>query len=141
VHQLSVHTVGGVISPGDPIMLIVPGADPLLVEARIAPQEIDQVWVGQQVLLRFPAFNLRTTPELNGEVVRVSADVSQDAKSGVAFYTVRVTLPDHEIARLRGLTFVPGMPVEAFVQTGVRTALSYLVKPISDQMRKAWRER
>ncbi|WP_445505321.1 HlyD family type I secretion periplasmic adaptor subunit [Microvirga sp. G4-2] len=141
VHQLSVHTVGGVISPGDPIMLIVPGADPLLVEARIAPQDIDQVRVGQQVLLRFPAFNLRTTPELHGEVIRVAADVSQDPKTGAAFYTVRVSLPDHEVARLGSLKLVPGMPIEAFVHTGERTALSYLVKPLSDQIMKAWRER
>ncbi|NOJ38056.1 HlyD family type I secretion periplasmic adaptor subunit [Bradyrhizobium australiense] len=141
VHQLSVHTVGGVISPGDPIMLIVPESDPLLVEARIAPQEIDQVRVGQRALLRFSAFNLRTTPELNGEVLGVGADVTQDPKTGAGFYTVRISLPDHEIARLEGLKLVPGMPVEAFVQTGERTALSYLVKPVSDQIMKAWRER
>jgi len=141
VHQLSVHTVGGVISPGDPIMLIVPESDPLLVEARIAPQDIDQLRVGQQALLRFAAFNLRTTPELNGEVLGVGADVTQDAKTGAAFYTLRISLPDREIARLDGLKLVPGMPVEAFIQTGERTALSYLVKPISDQIKKAWRER
>ena len=141
MHQLSAHTVGGVISPGDPIMLIVPEADPLLVEARIAPQEVDQVRVGQQVLLRFPAFNLRTTPELNGEVVRVAADVTQDPKTGAAFYTVGVSLPDHRIARLDGLRLVPGMPVETFIQTGERTALSYFVKPVSDQIMRAWRER
>jgi HlyD family secretion protein len=141
VHQLSVHTVGGVISPGDPIMLIVPEADPLLVEARIAPQDIDQVRIGQHALLRFPAFSLRTTPELNGEVLRVAADVTEDPKNGAGFYTVRVSLPDREIARLGGLNLVPGMPVEAFVRTGERTVLSYLVKPISDQIMKAWRER
>lgn len=141
VHQLSVHTVGGVINPGDPIMLIVPEAEPLLVEAKIPPQEIDRIRVGQTALLRFPAFNLRTTPELNGDVRHVAADISQDPKTGASFYTVRVSLPEDEIARLEGLKLVPGMPVEAFIQTGQRTALSYLVKPVSDQIMKAWRER
>ncbi|WP_346657714.1 HlyD family type I secretion periplasmic adaptor subunit [Bradyrhizobium sp. 160] len=141
VHQLSVHTVGGVINPGDAIMLIVPESEPLLVEARIAPQDIDQIRVGQRGLLRFAAFNLRTTPELNGTVIEVAADVTQDSKTGAGYYTIRVGLPDQELARLNGLKLVPGMPVEAFIQTGERTALSYLVKPISDQILKAWRER
>ncbi|WP_027576493.1 HlyD family type I secretion periplasmic adaptor subunit [Bradyrhizobium sp. WSM1743] len=141
VHQLSVHTVGGVINPGDAIMLIVPESEPLLVEARLAPQDIDQIRVGQRALLRFAAFNLRTTPELNGRVIEVAADVTQDSKTGAGYYTIRISLPDQELARLEGLKLVPGMPVEAFIQTGERTALSYLVKPISDQIMKAWRER
>jgi HlyD family secretion protein len=141
VHQLAVHTVGGVIGPGDTVMLIVPGDDPLVAEAHIAPRDIDQVRVEQPALLRFTAFNMRTTPELRGEVTRVAADITQDPKTGAAFYTVRVSLPDHELARLNGLRLVPGMPVEAFIQTGPRTPLSYLLKPISDQIVKAWRER
>ncbi|WP_407113284.1 HlyD family type I secretion periplasmic adaptor subunit [Bradyrhizobium sp. LMG 9283] len=141
VHQLSVHTLGGVINPGDAIMLIVPESEPLLVEARIAPQDIDQIRVGQRALLRFAAFNLRKTPELNGTVVEVAADVTQDSKTGAGYYTIRVSLPNDEMAGLYGLKLVPGMPVEAFIQTGERTALSYLVKPISDQIMKAWRER
>ena len=142
VHQLAVHTVGGVITPnGEPIMLIVPKADALTVEARIQPQDIDQVRLGQKAVLRFSAFNQRTTPELTGEVSRVSADVSQDAKTGATFYTIRVHVPEAELARLNGLRLVPGMPVESFIQTGERAAISYLIKPLQDQIVKAWREK
>src|SRR3954471_14287078 len=142
VHQLAVHTVGGVITPnGEPIMLIVPRADALTVEAKIQPQDIDQARLGQKAVLRFSAFNQRTTPELNGEVSRVSADVSQDAKTGAAFYTIRIGVPDAELARLSGLRLVPGMPVESFIQTGERTVISYLTKPLQDQIVKAWREK
>ena len=141
VHQLAVHTVGGVISAGEAIMLVVPGGDVLTVEARIAPHDIDQIRVGQQAVLRFSTFNQRTTPEINGEVSRVSADITQDQKTGMSFYTVRIMLPDSEIARLNGLKLVPGMPLETFIQTGDRTAISYLIKPMSDQLMRAWRER
>ena len=142
VHQLAVHTVGGVITPGaDPIMLIVPEADALTVEAKIQPQDIDQVRIGQKAVLRFSAFNQRTTPELISEVSRISADVSQDAKSGAAFYTIRMSVLASELDRLKGLKLVPGMPVESFIQTGDRTAISYLTKPLQDQVAKAWREK
>src|SRR3954464_6034953 len=91
VHQMAVHTVGGVVtSNGEPLMLIVPNADALTVEARIQPQDIDQLHPGQSAVLRFSAFNQRTTPELNGEVSRISADVSQDSKTGTSFYTIRI---------------------------------------------------
>jgi len=122
-------------------MLVVPGGDVLTVEARIAPHDIDQIQVGQHAVLRFSTFNQRTTPQINGEVGRISADITQDQKTGMSFYTVRITLPDSEITRLNGLKLVPGMPVEAFIQTGERTAISYLIKPISDQLMRAWRER
>jgi HlyD family secretion protein len=141
VHQLAVHTVGGVISAGEPMMLIVPGDDLLTVEARIAPHDIDQVRLGQLALLRFSAFSQRTTPEITGEVSRISADITSDPKTGISFYTVRIVLPQHEMARLNGVKLVPGMPVEAFIQTGDRTVMSYLAKPVSDQIMKAWRER
>src|SRR3954453_18341380 len=142
VHQLAVHTVGAVITPnGEPLMLIVPKADALTVEARIAPQEIDRIHVGQRAVLRFSAFNQRTTPELNGTVSVVSADISADAKTGATFYTVRIAIPAKELARLGGLKLVPGMPVESFIQTEARTVLSYLTKPLTDQALKAFRER
>jgi HlyD family secretion protein len=142
VHQLAVHTVGGVITAGgEPLMLIVPESDALTVEAKIAPQDIDQLRVGQPALLRLSAFNQRTTPEINGEVTRVSADLSTDQRSGTSFYTVRVSIPEHEVGRLNGLKLVPGMPVESFINTGERTVLSYLAKPLSDQLARAWRER
>jgi HlyD family secretion protein len=141
VHQLAVHTVGGVINAGEAIMLIVPAGDVLTVEARIAPHDIDQIRAGQSAVLRFSTFNQRTTPELNGEVSRVSPDITQDQKTGMGFYTVRITLPDSEIARLSDRKLIPGMPLDAFIQTGERTALSYLIKPISDQLMRSWRER
>jgi len=141
VHQLALHTVGGVINAGEPIMLIVPAHDSLVVEVRIAPHEIDRVSVGQPVLLRFTAFNQRTTPQLNGEVSQVSADVAVDQKSGASFYVARIAVPETEIARLGDVKLIAGMPVEAFIQTGQRTVISYLVKPFSDQLMRAWRER
>jgi HlyD family secretion protein len=142
VHQLSVHTVGGVITPqGEPLMLIVPRADALTVEARIAPQEIDRVRRDQRAVLRFAAFNQRTTPELNGTVSVVSADISADQKTGATFYTVRIAIAAEELARLNGLKLVPGMPVESFIQTEERTVLSYLTKPLTDQALKAFRGR
>jgi HlyD family secretion protein len=141
VHQLAVHTIGGVVGPSEPLMLIVPEGDELTVEARIPPQEIDQVGLGQRATLRFSAFNQRTTPELNGVVTKISADIVQDPKTGASYYVLRITMPKDEIARLNGLKLVPGMPVEAFVQTGDRTVMSYLVKPLHDQIMKAFRER
>ncbi len=139
VHQLAVHTVGGVISPADALMLVVPQADDMAIEVRVAPQDIDQIRIGQDAVLRLSAFNQRTTPEITGRVSRVAADLVQDPKTGVSYYTARVATSPDELARLDGLTLVPGMPVEAFIQTGERTALSYLAKPLSDQMSRAFK--
>jgi HlyD family secretion protein len=141
VLQSSVHTVGGVITAGDAIMLIVPQADDLQVEAKVNPQDIDKLQVGQKTLLRLSAFNQRTTPELNGVVTRVSPDVSTDQRTGQSYYTIRVSMPPAEVARLGDVKMIPGMPVEAFVQTGERTLLSYLIKPLRDQLMRAFREK
>ncbi|TMJ01405.1 MAG: HlyD family type I secretion periplasmic adaptor subunit [Alphaproteobacteria bacterium] len=142
VHQLDVHTVGGVISAGQPIMLIVPAADKLIVEARVQPQDIDQVRVGQTAVMRFTNFNSRTTPEINGEVSIVSGDVTQDQRTGASYYTVRIVVAPTELARLdTGVKLVPGMPVEVFIQTTVRTVVSYFVRPFQDQIAKAFREK
>jgi HlyD family secretion protein len=141
VHQLTVHTVGGLVTPNEPAMLIVPAADQLLVEVHVQPQDIDNVRAGQSAMLRFSAFNLRTTPEVEGEVVRVSADVSQDPKTGLSYYTARVRLDDKAKGVLGPLRLVPGMPVEAYMQVGERSVLSYLTKPLTDQIAKAWKER
>ena len=102
VHQLDVHTVGGVVSAGQQIMLIVPGADKLIVEAKVQPQDIDQVRIGQAAVMRFTNFNTRTTPEVNGEVTLVSADVTQDQRTGLSYYTVRIAVPPEELAQLEG---------------------------------------
>jgi HlyD family secretion protein len=141
VHQLTVFTVGGVITAGEPIMLIVPRADTLQVEAKIAPQDIDQLRIGQSAVLRFVALSQRTTPEVAGTVIRISADVSEDTKSGARYYTIRLDVPDTEVARLGDVRLVPGMPVEALMQTSPRTVMSYLVKPLHDQLTRAFRER
>jgi HlyD family secretion protein len=141
VLQSTVHTVGGVITAGDAIMMVVPRADDLSVEAKVNPQDIDKLQVGQKTLLRLSAFNQRTTPELNGVVTRVSADVNTDQRTGQSYYTIRVSLPPSEVARLGEVKIIPGMPVEAFVQTGDRTMFSYLMKPFSDQLMRSFRER
>jgi len=141
VLQSTVHTVGGVITAGDAIMMIVPQADDLSVEAKVNPQDIDKLQIGQKTLLRLSAFNQRTTPELNGVVTRVSPDVTVDQRTGQSYYTIRVSMPPEEVARLGDVKMIPGMPVEAFVQTGDRTMLSYLIKPLSDQLMRAFREK
>jgi HlyD family secretion protein len=141
VEQSTVHTVGGVITAGDAIMMIVPQADDLQVEAKVNPQDIDKLQIGQKTLLRLSAFNQRTTPELNGLVTRVSPDVTTDQRTGQSYYTIRVSMPPEEVARLGEVKLIPGMPVEAFVQTGDRTMLSYLIKPLKDQLMRAFREK
>jgi HlyD family secretion protein len=141
VFQLAVHTVGGVITAGDPIMLIVPEADNLSVEVKVNPQDIDQLQLNQKAILRFSAFNARTTPEIEGVVTRISADTSTDQRTGVNYYTIRIAMPPEQIERLGNVKLLPGMPVEAFVQTGERTMLSYLMKPLHDQVMRAFREK
>ncbi|KQT20396.1 MAG: HlyD family type I secretion periplasmic adaptor subunit [Bradyrhizobium sp.] len=141
VLQSTVHTVGGVVTAGDTLMLIVPQTDDLQVEAKVNPVDIDKLQIGQKTLLRLSAFNQRTTPELNGLVSRVSPDVTTDQRTGQSYYTIRVSMPPEEIARLGDVKMIPGMPVEAFVQTGDRTMLSYLMKPLHDQLMRAFREK
>jgi HlyD family secretion protein len=141
VHQLDVHTVGGVVSAGQQIMLIVPAADKLIVEAKVQPQDIDQVRIGQAAVMRFSNFNSRTTPEVNGEVSVVSADVTQDQRTGISYYTVRIAVSPAELGRLGEHKLQPGMPVEVFIQTTVRTVVSYFVRPFQDQIAKAFREK
>jgi len=141
VFQSTANTVGGVIAAGDPIMLIVPETDMLLVEVKVEPRDIDQVQFGQPVVLRFSAFNMRTTPELNGTVVRIAADTNTDQRTGQSYYLVRIAMTADEIKRLGDVKLTPGMPVEAFIQTGERTMLAYLVKPLHDQLMRAFREK
>jgi HlyD family secretion protein len=140
VFQSAVHTVGGVIPAGEPIMFIVPNADKLTVEARVNPQDIDKVTLGQTATLRFSAFNIRTTPEILGTVSRVSADTTTDQRLNQNYYTIRIAMTPEQILRLGDVKLVPGMPVEAYVQTGERTVISYLMKPLTDQINRAFRE-
>ncbi|HEY2533953.1 MAG TPA: HlyD family type I secretion periplasmic adaptor subunit [Xanthobacteraceae bacterium] len=140
VHELAVHTIGGVIRPGDVIMQIVPDADALEIEAHLPPNEIDQVEVNQRAYLRFSTLDRPTMPEVAGTVTYVSADLSHDEQSNANFYTVKIDLPSGERHRLDGMTLVSGMPVEIFLQTGSRTMLRYLLKPITDQFHRMFNE-
>jgi membrane fusion protein, type I secretion system len=140
IHELNVHTVGGVIGPGDVVMGIVPMEESRTIEVRVVPTDIDQVVAKQQVILRFPAFNQGTTPEITGSIARVAADVSHEAESGTTYYTARVNVSDGELAKLGDLKLIAGMPVEAYIQTGTRSALSFLTKPVTDQIARAFKE-
>jgi HlyD family secretion protein len=137
VHELSIHTIGGVVTAGTPIMLIVPDGDILTAEAKVKPSDIDELQLGQSATLRFSAFNLRRTPEIDGRISRVSADAHADERTGANYYVVRIAIPDEQRARLGSLKLLPGMPVEVFIKSKERTVISYLVKPLSDQMQRA----
>jgi HlyD family secretion protein len=141
VNQLAVHTVGGVIGNAETIMQIVPQADELVVEAKVAPSDIDQVAVGAVVVVRVMAGNQRTTPSIEGRITRVSADLTQDPQTKQTFYVVRAALSPDEVSRLADLKLVPGMPAEAFIQTHDRTPLQYLLKPLREQIAHSFRER
>jgi HlyD family secretion protein len=143
VHDLTVHTEGGVIGAGETVMTIVPDQDRLIVETHVAPQDIDQVTIGQRAMLRFTNFNQRTTPEVDGEVSRIGADISHDDKdkTAAAYFTVRIDIPESQTGKLGQAKLLPGMPVEVFIATRERTMLSYLMKPLSDQVHRAFREK
>ena len=140
VDKLSVHAPGAVIAPGAEILDIVPDKDRLEVEAKIRTADVDKVKPGQTAMLRFSAFNTRSTPEVKGQVEHVSADAHSEERTGASYYLVRVAIPASEVARLGDVKLEPGMPVESFIQTQRRSMLSYLVKPLGDQFRRAFRE-
>jgi HlyD family secretion protein len=142
VHQLSVHTVGGVIGNGETLMQVVPAADKLLVEARVAPQDIDQVAPGAKATVRIMAGNQRTMPDISTHVTLIGADLTKEKEQpNVAYYVVRVAVPPEEAQRLDQLKLVPGMPAEVFIQTRERTPLDYLLKPLTEQIARTFRER
>lgn len=141
IHELSVHTVGGVVNPAEQLMLVVPSGDLLSVEVRIPSSDIDQLKIGRQSILRFTAFSQRTTPEVKGLLTRLSPDSVRDKDTGQFYYTARIKPDEGDLARLADHKLVPGMPVEAFIETSSRTALSYLTKPLTDQFERAFRER
>lgn len=140
VHELAFHTVNGVVAPAEQIMLIVPSEDRLTVQARLLPTDIDQVALGQPARIVLSAYNRQTTPELGGRVIHVSADTTLDPKTGQTYYLARLEISD--TSRLAGtdVKIMPGMPIEVFIVTGDRTAMSYLLKPLTDQMNRAFRE-
>ena len=140
VDKLAFTTVGGVVPPGATIMEIVPDTDRLTVEAKVSPADIDQLVPNQPATVRFSAFSAQTTPELHGNVTRIAPERTVDERSGGSFYTVRIDVSAAELKRLGELKLVPGMPVEAFIQTGHRSLISYLTKPLGDQLRRSFRE-
>lgn len=141
VHDLQVFTVGGVINPSEPMMLIVPNNDRLVVEALVRPQDRDQIAVGAASRVRFAAFNQRVTPELRGSVSRIAADLITDQRTGESHYVVRISIPEEELAKLGDQKLVPGMPADVQITTEDRTALSYLIKPLEEQITRSFRER
>ncbi len=141
VHQMSVHTVGGVINSAEPVMMLVPMGDKLVIEARIVPQDIDRIYIDQPARVRFTAFNQRTTPELDGKISRIGADLTRDKITGENFFTVRIEFSEQEVVRLGENKLQPGIPADVQIRTTDRTALSFLIKPLKDQLSKAFRER
>jgi HlyD family secretion protein len=140
IHELALHTIGGVVTPAEVLMLVVPDDDTLAIEARLSADKVDQVHVGQTAHVRMSSLNQRMTPELTGVVELVSADVVRDAQSGATYYSVRIALPADEVRRLVSLRLIPGMPAEIFLETESRTMLSYLFKPLTDQLSRTFRE-
>jgi HlyD family secretion protein len=121
-------------------MYIVPKDAKLIVRTQIEPIHIDQVHAGQEAVLRFSAFDQRTTPELTGHVTAVSADAYEDETYGRRFYRADIRIDDGMLEKLDHVTLLPGMPVESFIKTGDRSALSYVVKPLADYFTRAFRE-
>lgn len=140
VNELFVHTIGGVITPAEKLLTLVPADAALKIQARLAPTDIDQISVGQDARMRFSAFNQRATPELKGNIAYVSAATSTDPATGQIFYLADVAVPPAELAKLEDNKLLPGMPVEVFVSTEERTAMSFLAKPLTDQFNRAFRE-
>jgi len=140
IHKLSVFTIGGVIAPSDEAMQIIPQKEGVDIHASIEPQFIDQLFEGQETTIRFTAFSRNETPEVEGRITKISPSSIQDEKSGHTFYKVVLELDDEQLAVLDGKKLVPGMPVEVFVRTRMRTALNYIFKPFLDQVNRAFRE-
>jgi HlyD family secretion protein len=141
VTQLNVHTIGGIIQPGETLMQLVPGNEPLTVEATVSPNDIDQVHVGGKARLRLTAFNRRVTPELIGTILTVSADSVRDERSGLSSFAIKIAVSDSEFSKLSDGTVLPGMVVEVYIETATRSVLSYLLKPATDQFAKVFREK
>ena len=134
---LTAHTVGGVVSPASPILNIVPSEEQMMVEGQIRPNDVDNVYPGQEARLRFSAFKQRTTPEVSGQVERVSPDAFLNEETRETYYVVRIRVPEEELAKLGEVTIGPGMPVEIMFTGGQRTAMQYLSDPLVNILEKA----
>jgi HlyD family secretion protein len=140
IYQLNIHTEGGVVAPGETLMMIVPQGDDLVLQAQVTPNDISHVHVGQPAHIRFNAFNARTVPEIAAEVSQVAADTTRVDQNSPPYYAIRLTITAKELEKLGDNKLKPGMSAEAFVQTESRSPFSYLVKPLMDQIAHAMRE-
>ncbi len=140
IHELMFHTVSGVVKPGATIAQIVPTAATLVVDAHVNLADRDQLWTGMTARVRFTAFNQRTTPELTGQIIRIASDQSGGEDGTAPFYSVRIKLPAEELKRLGDVEIKPGMPAEVLMTGQARTVISYLTKPIADQVHRAFRD-
>jgi HlyD family secretion protein len=140
IHELSIFTIGGVVTPGAPILQVVPASEEMEFEINVEPFFIDQVYVDQPAAVVFSAFNARTTPQLEGHVIGISPDSIINQDLGTSFYRVKVGVSDDELARLGDLQLVPGMPVEVFLTTQQQSPLEYLIRPLTDNLKRAMRE-
>lgn len=140
VYGLQVFAERSVLQAAQPVLYVVPNDSPLIISARINTINVDEVFPGQPVRLRFSSFNSRTTPELDGQVMKVSPDAFTDEATGQSYYLAEISLLDGELAKLEDLEIVPGMPVETFIQTQPRTPIAYLVQPFMEYFNKAFRE-
>ncbi len=142
VHGLQFFATRAVIKPAEPVLFLVPQDRPLVITAKILVHNIDQVFIGQEVRLLFGAFDARTTPELMGRMVKISADAFTDKRTQASYYRSEIVLLDGEIDRLpENAVLIPGMPVQAFIRTNDRTPLTYLLKPLADYFNRSFRER
>ncbi len=140
VDKLAFATIGDVVKPAETIMEIVPATDKLIVESAISPADVDQVRVGQRARIRFSAFNMATTPEFSGEVVVVAPERTINAEAHSSYYQVRIAIDEADLKAKGGLALKPGMPAETYIETGSRSMLSYLTKPLRDQLARAFRD-
>jgi HlyD family secretion protein len=140
VHQLQVDTVGGVVAPGATLLEVVPVNNGVDFEMRIDTKSVDQVYVGQSAELVLSAFNSRTTPKLKGQVTSVSAGSIVDPATRQTYYEVDISVSPEQRARLGDLVLVPGMPVEGYLETGERSVMTYLLEPLTTELRQAFRE-
>ncbi len=140
IYQLAVHTEGGVVGSGETLMFIVPEGDDLVLQAQVSPNDRDQIQTGQEAQVRFPSFNARLTPEIFATVQQVAADTTKVDANTPPFYAVRLIISAKELAKLGDNKLQPGMNAEVFIQTGARSPMSYLLKPLADQFARAMRE-
>ena len=141
VYNLTVFAKRSVISPAEPLLYLVPQNRPLVISAMVDPIHVDLVYIGQEVTLRFPAFDQRDTPDIFGQVAKLSADAFRDDTTGATFYRAEIVMNAGEAARLpEGTILIPGMPVDSFIRTDDRTPLAYLLRPLTVYFSKAFRE-